>query len=475
MRDLYTRPPYKISSQDLYERPLYKRCLQDLFTGPPIWDISIQDLLISLDLLGLLAGALYEISSRDHHMRHLYTRSPDIPGPPKSLHRSSLQNLFTRPLWEISIQELSTRSLHKTSMRDLYTRALSLCKISSQDPHMRYLYTRSPDIPGPPRSLHRSSLQDLFTRPLREISIQDLLISRDLWDLLTTRSLQKTSIRIQHAESTERVARTKSKSAPRDSESDPTRTNPAEGCTSRNKKCPRLSASDIPSAKWARRYSHSDPTRTKSREGCICKHKIGTAPQRDSKNQNSDRTLTSELQYEMRFFDILRRKYCACHEKMSPRHTKSCNCHAKWCQHSRSEFDDSFTKRAFRALQDKLQEHQILRLPRKMTIFHDLQFRATLTTILHTSQNPHVLHISGFPKIDTARRRERTSEMDLVAAPFRAGEMHFFDLDHNFSPRGSPKNPHASAHTTDLHQMLFSYRKNPIVWPHCLGNDSCLP
>ena len=104
-----------------------------------------------------------------------------------------------------------------------------------------------------------------------------------------------------------------------------------------------------------------------------------------------------------------------------------------------------------------------------MTIFHHLQFRATLTTILHTSQNPHVLRISGFPKIDTARRRERTSEMDLVAAPFRAGEMHFFDLDHNFSPRGSPKNPHASAHTTDLHQMLFSYRKNPIVWPHCLG------
>ena len=379
-------------------------------------------------------------------MKHLYTRSPGIPRPPGSLHRSSLQDLFTRPLWEISLQELSTRSLHKTSMRDLYTRS--------------------------PRSLHRSSLQDLFTRPLWEISIQDLLISLDLWDLLTTRSLQKTSIRIQHAESTERVARTKSKSAPRYSESDPTRTNSAEGCTSRNQKCPRLSASDIPSAKWARRYSQSDRTRTKSREGCICKHKIGAAPQRDSKNHSSDRTLTSELQYEMRFFDVLWRKYCACHEKMSPRHTKSCNCHAKWCQHSRAKFDDSFTKRAFRALQDRLQEHQILRLPRKMAIFHHLQFRATLTTILHTSQNPHVLHISRFPKIDTARRRERTSEMDLVGAPFRAGEMHFFDLDHNFSPRGSPKNPHASAHTADLHQMLFSYRKNPIVWPHCLGKKT---
>ena len=103
-------------------------------------------------------------------MKHLYTRSPGIPRPPGSLHRSSLQDLFTRPLWEISIQELSTRSLHKTSMRDLYTRALY--KISSQD-----LYERS---------LQKSSLQDLFTRPLWEISIQEL----------STRSLHKTSMRI---------------------------------------------------------------------------------------------------------------------------------------------------------------------------------------------------------------------------------------------------------------------------------------
>ena len=105
-----------------------------------------------------------------------------------------------------------------------------------------------------------------------------------------------------------------------------------------------------------------------------------------------------------------------------------------------------------------------------MTIFHHLQFRATLTTILHTSQNPHVLHISGFPKIDTARRRERTSVKDLVAAPSRAGEMQIFDLEGNFSPRGLSDLPLAPAHTTDLHQMLFHYRKNPIVWPHCLGN-----
>ena len=29
-------------------------------------------------------------------------------------------------------------------------------------------------------------------------------------------------------------------------------------------------------------------------------------------------------------------KYCACHEKVEPRHTKSCNCHAKWSLQSKT-------------------------------------------------------------------------------------------------------------------------------------------
>ena len=204
-------------------------------------------------------------------MKHLYTRSPGIPRPPGSLHRSSLQDLFTRPLWEISIQELSTRSLHKTPMRDLYTRALY--KISSQDLYerslqksslqdlftrplweisiqelstrslhktsMRYLHTRSPDIPGPPRSLHRSSLQDLFTRPLWErslhkiswypwtseiFSLQDLFkrprsgsntqkVPRGLRGRNQNRH-RATPRAIRHARTPQRVARAETKNAP---------------------------------------------------------------------------------------------------------------------------------------------------------------------------------------------------------------------------------------------------------------------
>ena len=264
MRDLYTRALYKIPSQDLYERSLYKSSLQDLFTRPlweissqelstdlftrplweisirelstrslhktsmrdlytralyktssqdPIWDISIQDLLISLDFLGLLTGALYKISSQDlydgslyksslqdlftgPHMRHLYTRSPDIPGLSRSPHRSSLQDLFTRPPCEISIQDrlisldllgLFTRALYRISSQDLYER--SLYKSSLQDlltrPLWGHLYTRAPQIPGLPRSPHRSSLQDPVTSPIWNISIQDLLTSLDLLGLFT--------------------------------------------------------------------------------------------------------------------------------------------------------------------------------------------------------------------------------------------------------------------------------------------------
>ena len=48
------------------------------------------------------------------------------------------------------------------------------------------------------------------------------------------------------------------------------------------------------------------------------------------KNDMSTRHLTSELQYVLTICNWMLQKYCACHEKVEPRHTKSCNCHAKW-------------------------------------------------------------------------------------------------------------------------------------------------
>ena len=48
------------------------------------------------------------------------------------------------------------------------------------------------------------------------------------------------------------------------------------------------------------------------------------------KNDKFTRHLTSEFQYVLTIFEWTLQKYCACHEKVEPRHTKSCNCHAKW-------------------------------------------------------------------------------------------------------------------------------------------------
>ena len=52
--------------------------------------------------------------------------------------------------------------------------------------------------------------------------------------------------------------------------------------------------------KSTRRYSESNSTRRKPADGCICKHEIGTAPQRDAKNQSSNHTWTSASQYEIK-------------------------------------------------------------------------------------------------------------------------------------------------------------------------------
>ena len=54
------------------------------------------------------------------------------------------------------------------------------------------------------------------------------------------------------------------------------------------------------------------------------------------KNDMLTARLTSELQYVLAIFKWMLQKYCACHEKVEPRHTKSCDCHAKWSLQSKT-------------------------------------------------------------------------------------------------------------------------------------------
>ena len=48
------------------------------------------------------------------------------------------------------------------------------------------------------------------------------------------------------------------------------------------------------------------------------------------KNDTFTEHMASEFQYVLTIFKWMLQKYRACHEKVEPRHTKSCNCHAKW-------------------------------------------------------------------------------------------------------------------------------------------------
>ena len=219
--DPLTRPLWAISiqdlliSMDLLTKPLWATSLQELPTRSLDrtykWQVPLQDLLISwissrelftrllhttfmrdpcatspdisLDLLArhlreIPTGTFYKVSWQHFYdsmgdlfyrsslhktsMRDLYTRCPDIFGPPG---KTSMRDLFTGALYKISSQDLFTRPLSKISMRDLCTTL---------------------DIEASMKNRYRGSLQDLLTRPLWEICIiQDLLIARGILDLFT--------------------------------------------------------------------------------------------------------------------------------------------------------------------------------------------------------------------------------------------------------------------------------------------------
>ena len=149
------------------------------------------------------------------------------------------------------------------------------------------------------------------------------------------------------------------------------------------------------------------------------------------------RHLTSEFQYVLGIFKWMLQKYCACHEKVEPRHTKSCNCHAKWSlqsntsvtwnlqpfhgfcvecfKHRHHKPQNPCARHAKRIVSDPLQihhagqrfcnPHELLRLPR---ILQTVEFPAPATrNRLSTSKNvPSPWCFNDFDfRIVRARRR----------------------------------------------------------------------
>ena len=66
---------------------------------------------------------------------------------------------------------------------------------------------------------------------------------------------------------------------------------------------------------------------TKKRRACCAREKQFC--ETSFKNGKLSAELTASYQCVLRFFHSTRLKYCACHEKVRPGHTKCCTCHAK--------------------------------------------------------------------------------------------------------------------------------------------------
>ena len=142
------------------------------------------------------------------------------------------------------------------------------------------------------------------------------------------------------------------------------------------------------------------------------------------KNDMSTRHLTSQFQYVLMIFKWMLQKYCACHEKVEPRHTNSCNCHAKWSlpsntsvtwnlqpfhgfcvegfKHQHHKARNHCACHAKRILSEPLQihhachrfcnPHELLRLPRILQCVA-IPAPATRNTPPKTSRTPGVLTI----------------------------------------------------------------------------------
>ena len=112
---------------------------------------------------------------------------------------------------------------------------------------------------------------------------------------------------------------------------------------------------------WSSKTKHFCETSLKNEKRWSSKTKLFC--ETSFKNDMSTRHLTSEFQYVLAILHWMLQKYCACHEKVEPRHTKSRNCHAKWSLQSNTSVTwnlqpfHGFCVKGFKHRQHKARNH----------------------------------------------------------------------------------------------------------------------
>ena len=162
------------------------------------------------------------------------------------------------------------------------------------------------------------------------------------------------------------------------------------------------------------------------------------------KNGKLRATLTASYQCVLRFFHSTCLKYCACHEKVMPGHTKCCTCHAKIISANLKIWGSKMQPLSGNQRPDLvtalMKMSLVLRLPQKMHLCRSSSNVPRLPSFLEMLQNPYVL--LTFENVHNPLRlpRETTSECPKVVrtpgvfniltskCASRHNGVHFFDI-----------------------------------------------
>ena len=136
------------------------------------------------------------------------------------------------------------------------------------------------------------------------------------------------------------------------------------------------------------------------------------------KNDNLTRHLTSEFQYVLTIFNWTLQKYCACHEKVEPGHTKSCNCHAKWPLQSNAsghEICNLSTVSASEASNIDIAKREIIALATRNASFRSLFKSTTPANVFATLTNSCACHV--FCNVSKSLRLPRETHFEPQKTP----------------------------------------------------------
>ena len=132
------------------------------------------------------------------------------------------------------------------------------------------------------------------------------------------------------------------------------------------------------------------------------------------KNHTLTGHLTSEVQYVLTIFKWMLQKYCACHEKVEPRHTKSCNCHAKRSLQVTLPWHESCnpsTDSASEASNIDIAKHELLAPATRNASFRSLFKFPTPANVFATLTNSCACH--AFRNVSKSLRLPREKHFEL--------------------------------------------------------------